>query len=625
MAQDGFGPVGGEYDIVGAIPGDQTRAQVAVGPNGGYVVWQDNTSDGDGLGIAARRLDGTLSATLSTFRVNAKSAGDQENAQLAITKQGGAVFVWQGGANQLAAIFARVLLADGTFAGEEIQVNTHSNGLQTSPAVAVLNDGGIVVVWTSVGQDGSMAGVYGQRLSPSGAKVGSEFRINVSTQLNQRNPAVVALAGGGFAVAWVSEKQKSVVHATDEKGQLAEASSGAPIYDVGIYAGLYHASGQVARAEFRLDQGLNICATPALAASGTGGFTGVWGEQPGPLSGQGAAAPVGWDICARTFAASGEATSAGSRLNSHTYGDQLYPRIAGLAGQHMAVWTSMGQDGSFEGVYQRMIDPSNGALLGSETQVNSTIRGPQVYPSVAADGGNRFVAIWSGFVSAVAGYDLYGQRYATVDLLPLPDRPYVSALSQSKLSVTWPVLAGYTGVRYELLVDSASEPVVVEGNSFVVAQLSAGSSHTIKLAYRLSDGRRSSFSESTTGKTWSDDENFDGLPDDWQSGFWGANRAKWAAASLDSDGDGASNIQEFLAGTNPLEEKSVLSLQIVPGGQGSLVQWNTQPGSIYQVQMTSDFTTWADASGLRLATGATDSIPAVGDAGVSYYRVVRQR
>src|SRR5690348_12105260 len=95
MAQSGVSPQGSEYGIVGQIPGDQTRAQLALGPSGGYVVWQDNATDGDGLGIGARRLDGSFSGVLSPFKVNDQAAGDQQLPQVAMTKDGGAVFVWQ--------------------------------------------------------------------------------------------------------------------------------------------------------------------------------------------------------------------------------------------------------------------------------------------------------------------------------------------------------------------------------------------------------------------------------------------------------------------------------------------------------------------------------------------------
>ena len=41
---------GTEYAIVGSLPGDQVFPDAAVTPAGGFVVWQDNITDGSGWG-----------------------------------------------------------------------------------------------------------------------------------------------------------------------------------------------------------------------------------------------------------------------------------------------------------------------------------------------------------------------------------------------------------------------------------------------------------------------------------------------------------------------------------------------------------------------------------------------
>ncbi len=107
---------GTEYAVVGQLPGDQVWPDVAVNTNGGFVVWQDNATDGSGWGVSAQRLDGTLSGTLSTFRVNVTGTNDQENARVALLKNGGAVFVWQGGVEGLNQhIYARFLNSSNIF------------------------------------------------------------------------------------------------------------------------------------------------------------------------------------------------------------------------------------------------------------------------------------------------------------------------------------------------------------------------------------------------------------------------------------------------------------------------------------------------------------------------------
>src|SRR5687768_3652562 len=64
-------PLGTEYSLSGPLSGDQVFPAAAVNASGGYVVWQDAFSDGNGIGISARRLDSTLSpSVLAPFRVN---------------------------------------------------------------------------------------------------------------------------------------------------------------------------------------------------------------------------------------------------------------------------------------------------------------------------------------------------------------------------------------------------------------------------------------------------------------------------------------------------------------------------------------------------------------------------
>ena len=80
LAQNAYAPQGGEYPIAGSLPGDQVFPQISLGTNGGYLVWQDNVTDGDGSGISAQRLNSNLSGQFGVFRVNELGAGDQSRA-----------------------------------------------------------------------------------------------------------------------------------------------------------------------------------------------------------------------------------------------------------------------------------------------------------------------------------------------------------------------------------------------------------------------------------------------------------------------------------------------------------------------------------------------------------------
>jgi large repetitive protein len=410
-AQNSFSPGGNEYPIAGALPGDQTAPSAAISTSGGYLVWQDNATDGDGLGIRAERLDANLNKAGTPFRVNVQGVGDQEKPQVARLANGGAVFVWQGGKQGFQKIFARFLPPTGTtFSTGDILVNTYTNDFQIDPQVAVLTDGSVVVVWSSYGQDGFLQGIFGQRLSSAGVKLGDEFGVNLYSLNNQRTPAVTALAGGGFGVGWVSELQRG-------------------ISTVDIYARVFDASGTPIGGEFPVNTVLtNLCANPSMAAASDGGFAVAWSQRDlvtanSSQSQNSTSLDVlqgsnSWDVFARVYAANGAAKTTAVRLNTQTYGDQFAPKISAFKNNFLATWLSLGQDGSKEGVYGQYFTSAAG-LMGVEFQVNTSNGSRQLQPAICSDGTNRFLVVWSSFATSF-NFDLFAREYDLIQVSITP-------------------------------------------------------------------------------------------------------------------------------------------------------------------------------------------------------------
>jgi hypothetical protein len=124
-----------------------------------------------------------------------------------------------------------------------------------------------------------------------------------------------------------------------------------------------------------------------------------------------------------------------------------------------------------------------------------------IQPAIASTG-DQVLTVWTSFVGGQSSFDMMAQRFAITPSPLQPTPPFVSPLSQNRLSVTWPELQGYAGVRYEIYMDDAVEPVVVEGNSWTATGLMAATAHSFRLGYRLPDGSRSSISEPGQGRTW---------------------------------------------------------------------------------------------------------------------------
>jgi hypothetical protein len=685
FAQTNYYAVNGtEYAPVESLPGEQIWPDVAASPGGGFVVWQDNATDGSGWGIRAQRLDGTLSGTLSPFKVNARGTNDQENPRVAMLRDGGAVFVWQGGKPGGQHIYARFLTASNLWLTDDdvlvstpstnvfyttntatvtttlittnwdilhlrilsyttntsttvvttITTNASDAGLQINPAVATLNNSNTIVVWAAYNSAGltSMQDVYGQMLSPAGQKVGTNFLINQFVTYNQRSPAVAALKDGGFVVVWVSEQERST--APNWGTNTAYYSAGdVPLPSVDIFARRYNGVGVAQGGEFLVNTNANPCANPVVAAATDGSFMVAWSASDisNPTN--------SWDVYARPFSS---ANVGGTVLpvNTRVYGDEYAPQISAIGQDYLVVWTSLGQDGSREGVYGQFVH-NNGSRVGGEFCVNTTTYGQQMQPAVASDGVSQFLAVWTGFTFSAASMDLFAQRYVNVAaILAAIDAIYVHApfalsnsVYQPQLQVTWPSLLGISVSNYEVYVDGSSSPMALSasnGWTMTAADgLTTNSTHSFQVDYVTADGRRSPRSPSVSGTTWSG-LNYYGIPYEWMAAYFGGyyngtyHTNYWPSVNAPLVSGGPTLMQVFLSGGNPLDPGTWLVSALAKTAQGLFLSWNTQPGFTYQVQTTANLTDWSNLGSVRFAAGTNDSIY-VGGSSAGYYRILLVR
>ncbi len=625
LGQSSYAPQGGEYAIAGSLLGDQVHPQVSLKSSGGYLVWEDNITDGNGQGISALQLDSSFSEVFSSFRVNQIGAGDQERPQVALLNGGGAVFVWQGGLQGFQHIYARFLSPTNTWLStNDVLVNTFTNSFQINPAVAVLTNGNVAVVWSSFNQQSSnsMFDVYAQLLTPAGVKIGGEFLVNQFTTYNQRTPSVAALGGGGFVVAWVSEQERLIANPATN---IYYGASQAPVPSVDIYARLYAAGGSPVGSEFLVNTSFNVCANPNVAAASDGSFMVAWSQKDTLVPNN------SWDVFARPFSSAGTGGTA-LRENTFLYGDQYAPQLAVIGADYLMTWTSLGQDGSMEGVYGQFLH-SDGSPSGGEFRVNTTTISKQMHPAVAADGNGRFLAVWTGFTGVGYGFDLFAQRYVnTAQPLVAMNAPFVFApfvlsnsVYQPQLKVSWPAQAGFSIDHYEVYVDgAATNAASVTTNIWVLAGIAKSSTHSFQVLYVTTDGRRSPLSPSASGTTWSG-FSWGGLPFEWMAQYFGTDTSTWPGANSLLAPSGPTVLQAFLSGANPLDPSTWLQTSVAKESDGLYyLTWNPQAGLIYQVQMSTNLTSWANFGAPRFAAGTTDSVP-IGGSNVGYYRVLLLR
>ncbi|MCB1035494.1 MAG: hypothetical protein KDD47_16850 [Acidobacteria bacterium] len=251
--------------------------------------------------------------------------------------------------------------------GAEVPLNVETLGEQFGAVVARAPDDSFVVVWTSVGQDGSLEGIYLRRFSESGEPLGGEQQVNTHTANDQSDPDLAFLAGGGFVVVWDSDLQD---------GELR-----------GIYGQIFDGAGQPVGSE------LPINATTAgdqndavVAPASGGGFLAAWETQ--------AAGDPFEDLVVRLFDSAGQPLTGEIELNQTTAGDQEDLDLAtDGTGGFVAVWESDGQGEDGDAIVARLLDPT-GMPVGDEIAVNVFTTGDQHNPDLAVRPDGTFAVAW---------------------------------------------------------------------------------------------------------------------------------------------------------------------------------------------------------------------------------------
>ncbi|HEX5219283.1 MAG TPA: hypothetical protein VFZ59_06920 [Verrucomicrobiae bacterium] len=235
-------------------------------------------------------------------------------------------------------------------------------------------------------------------------------------------------------------------------------------------------------------------------------------------------------------------------------------------------------------------------LVSSSLLGTASGNGPSTTPLISGDG--RFVVFQSKASDLVATdtneqWDVFVrdlQTETTFALLATTNGATGNRLSQN------PVLS--SDGRTVALESFASDVVAGDFNQFrdvFVVRLSAG------------------------------DSDADGMEDDWEVAHFG-NLSR--DGTDDADNDGASDKSEFIAGTSPVDQLSVLrviTLNALTDGSTTLL-WSSVPGKTYRVQFKDDLasTVWNTIDADVFAIGSTASAidPGPNPAGKRFYRVL---
>ena len=376
--------LGSEFQINTYTSASETGPAVSCNPDGTFIVtWTDNSEDGSDFGVFGQRFDGAGLKAGDEFRVNSYTTGYQWFPSVGSDEQGNFVVVWYGvGAGSTSAtdysifgkrynaagapvgtdfvantftggdvfggdvavapagdfvvvwtakdevsdydVFGQRFSSAGTKVGSEFLVNTYTTGRQINGRVALDRSGGFVVVWTSVDQDGSDSGVFGQRFNSSGAKAGSEFQVNTYTTGYQGAARVAADRGGNFVVVW------------------SEEAGGGPSRN--ILGQRFDGSGEKVGTEFQVNTttGANY-SSPGLTMDPSGNFLVVWTGSDGDGNG----------VLGQRFDRAGNRIGTTFAVNAYTTDNQSRANVCDAGHGFVVTWDSHEQNDAGYGVFGR--------------------------------------------------------------------------------------------------------------------------------------------------------------------------------------------------------------------------------------------------------------------------------
>jgi len=87
-----------------------------------------------------------------------------------------------------------------------------------------------------------------------------------------------------------------------------------------------------------------------------------------------------------------------------------------------------------------------------------------------------------------------------------------------------------------------------------------------------------------------EDADGDGMPDEWETEHFGGTDVPGGGAAEDWDDDGLCNLDEWVAGTNPADDSSVLAISCIIAGSDSTItiRWPSVSGKHYSILRSTD-------------------------------------
>jgi len=198
-----FGP---EYAVNLSTAADQSNPAISrLSDDRVIVVWQSDTAVPGVREIRWRILAADGAPASGEYTANTPvSTATCSWPDVAVFADNRFVIAWEREEGGDSDVYARWFASDGSPQGAETRLNVEAMGDQLRPRLGAIPDGRLVATWMSDGQDGSYFGVFVRRFDADRLPAGGEFQANTFYTGEQSFPAVSTDATGGALVVWQS-------------------------------------------------------------------------------------------------------------------------------------------------------------------------------------------------------------------------------------------------------------------------------------------------------------------------------------------------------------------------------------------------------------------------------------
>jgi uncharacterized protein YxeA len=316
----------GDITVNSVAQGQQYKPDIAMAPNGDFVVvWQDDKDKNGFYQILARGFNANGSQKFVDITINSIAQGQQLKPRIAMDQNGNFVVVWEDDKdkNGFYQILARGFNANGTQKFAQFTVNSVSRGQQFKPAIGMAPNGDFVVAWEDDKNENGFYQILARGFNANGSQKFADITVNSNFRGQQYKPAIAMASDGDFVVVWQDDNNENGIFQILGRGFKANGTQ--KFADITINSNW---RGQQLR--------------PDIAMMPNGDFVVVW-QDDNNENGY-------YQILARGFNSNGVQKFGDITINSNSRGQQLKPTIAvDNIGNFVVTWED---DNNENGYYQ---------------------------------------------------------------------------------------------------------------------------------------------------------------------------------------------------------------------------------------------------------------------------------